>query len=440
LRSLRLKVLVSKIAKIMNILLIGSGGREHALAWKLRQSPKCGRLFLAPGNPGTAALGENTGIGVEDFVAIEKLILAEGIQLVIVGPEVPLVKGIKDHLRANQHLKNLIIVGPDKVGAQLEGSKDFSKQFMQKYGIPTASSRTFTHETLQEGIDYVSKHSLPVVLKADGLAAGKGVIIAQSNQEAVDTIKEMIEDKKFGDSSAKVVVEQFLTGIEVSVFALCDGEGYVLLPEAKDYKRIGEKDTGLNTGGMGAVSPVPFADAPFMKKVKDRIIDPTVEGLKKEGIDYTGFIFFGLIKVGEDPYTIEYNARMGDPETEAVIPRIKSDLVELFIALGEKKLSKFQLDIDPRTTTTVMLVSGGYPEDYEKGFEISGIEQVKDALVFHAGTSLKEGKLVNTGGRVIAVTGFGGNVQEALINSNAAAETIAWKKKYYRRDIGLDVL
>jgi phosphoribosylamine---glycine ligase len=424
----------------MNILLIGSGGREHALAWKLTQSPKCEKLFLAPGNPGTASLGENTGIGVSDFVAIEKLVADKQIGMVIVGPEVPLVEGIKDHLKANASFKDLIIVGPDKVGAQLEGSKDFSKQFMQKYGIPTASSRTFTHETLAEGIDYVSKHSLPVVLKADGLAAGKGVIIAQSNEEAVDTIKEMIEDKKFGDSSAKVVVEQFLDGIEVSVFALCDGEGYVLLPEAKDYKRIGEKDTGLNTGGMGAVSPVPFANAEFMKKVEDRIVKPTVEGLKKEGIEYTGFVFFGLIKVNGEPYTIEYNARMGDPETEVVIPRIKSDLVELFEAMSKKQLSQLKLDIDPRTTTTVMLVSGGYPEEYEKGFEITGIENVNDCLVFHAGTSTKDGKLVNTGGRVIAVTAYGKDIPDALAKSNAGAQTIQWNKKNYRKDIGLDLI
>lgn len=424
----------------MNILLIGSGGREHALAWKLSQSPKCTQLFLAPGNPGTASLGKNTGIGVEDFAAIEQLILEQGITMVIVGPEVPLVKGIKDYLRANESLKELIIVGPDKNGAQLEGSKDFSKRFMQKYGIPTAASRTFTHETLQEGIDYVSVHSVPVVLKADGLAAGKGVIIAQSNEEAVSTIKEMIADKKFGDSSAKVVVEQFLSGIEVSVFTLCDGENYLLLPEAKDYKRIGEKDTGLNTGGMGAVSPVPFADTEFMQKVEERIILPTIEGLKREGIEYTGFIFFGLIKVGNEPYVIEYNARMGDPETEVVIPRIQSDLVEAFEAVGSKTLNKVKLKVDPRTATTVMLVSGGYPEDYEKGFPIAGIEQTKDVLVFHAGTSTKEGALVNTGGRVIAVTGLGDGIKEALAKSNAAAETIQWNKKYYRRDIGLDLL
>ncbi len=424
----------------MNILLIGSGGREHAIAWKLAQSPNLTQLFLAPGNPGTSTLGLNTGIGVEDFAAIEQLILEKGIEMVIVGPEVPLVLGINNHLVSNPSLQDLIIVGPDKVGAQLEGSKDFSKIFMQKYGIPTASSRTFTHETLAEGIDYVSKHSLPVVLKADGLAAGKGVIIAQSNAEAVATIKEMIEDKKFGDSSAKVVVEQFLTGIEVSVFTLCDGENYLILPEAKDYKRIGEGDTGLNTGGMGAISPVPFYDAAFSQKVEERIIKPTIEGLKKEGINYTGFIFFGLIKVGNDPYTIEYNARMGDPETEAVIPRIKSDLVEVFKAVGTKTLNKIQLEIDPRTATTVMLVSGGYPEDYEKGFEISGIEQTKDVLVFHAGTSIKNEKLVNTGGRVIAVTGLGSDIKDALAKANAAAETIQWNKKNYRRDIGLDLI
>jgi phosphoribosylamine--glycine ligase len=424
----------------MNILLIGSGGREHALAWKLVQSPKCHKLFLAPGNPGTENLGINTGIGVEDFSAIENLVLKEKIGMVVVGPEVPLVMGIKDHLLTNPALGGLNIVGPDKLGAQLEGSKDFSKQFMQKYGIPTASSRTFTQANLQEGIDYVSSHSLPVVLKADGLAAGKGVIIAQSNTEAVATLKEMIQEKKFGDSSTKVVVEQFLTGIELSVFALCDGENYLLLPEAKDYKRIGEGDTGLNTGGMGAVSPVSFADEKFMQKVEERIVKPTVAGLKKEGIDYAGFIFFGLIKVGEEPFTIEYNARMGDPETEAVIPRIKSDLVEIFEAVGSKTLHKTKLEIDPRTTTTVVLVSGGYPEDYEKGFPISGIENTKDVLVFHAGTSKKDGVLVNTGGRVIALTAFGSHIEEALAKANFAAETIQWQKKNYRKDIGLDLL
>ena len=423
----------------MNILIIGSGGREHAFAWKLKQSPKCGQLFLAPGNPGTARLGTNTNIQADQFVAIENLILEKNIIIVLVGPEVPLVNGIKDHLKSNPKLKDLIVVGPDKIGAQLEGSKDFSKNFMHKYGIPTASSQTFTNESLAEGIAYVSKHSLPVVLKADGLAAGKGVIIAKSNEEAVSTIKEMISERKFGESSAKVVVEQFLKGIEVSVFALCDGEGYLLLPEAKDYKRIGEMDTGLNTGGMGAVSPVPFADDEFMQKVKERIIEPTISGLKREGINYTGFIFFGLISVENEPFVIEYNARMGDPETEAVIPRIKSDMVDIFIAMGEKRLGSYKIEIDTRTTSTVMLVSGGYPEDYEKGFEIKGLESIKDALVFHAGTSEKNGQVVNTGGRVIAVTGMGNNIPEALKMANAAAEKINWNKKYYRKDIGLDL-
>jgi phosphoribosylamine--glycine ligase len=424
----------------MNILLIGSGGREHALAWKLAQSSKCDKLFLAPGNPGTENLGINTGIGVEDFSAIENLVLKENIGMVVVGPEVPLVMGIKDHLLSNPALSSLNIIGPDKMGAQLEGSKDFSKKFMNKYGIPTASSRTFTFQTLNDGVEYVSKHSLPVVLKADGLAAGKGVVIAQTNEEAVATLKEMIQERKFGDSSTKVVVEQFLTGIEVSVFALCDGENYLLLPEAKDYKRIGEGDTGLNTGGMGAVSPVPFVDEIFMQKVEERIVRPTVSGLKKEGINYTGFIFFGLIKVGDEPFTIEYNARMGDPETEAVIPRIKSDLVDIFEDLGNKTLHKTKLEIDSRTTTTVVLVSGGYPEDYEKGFSITGIENAQDVLVFHAGTSKKEGKLVNSGGRVIALTAFGSHIEEALAKANLAADTIQWQKKNYRKDIGLDLL
>ena len=425
----------------MNILVIGSGGREHAISWKLSQSPLLTKLYVAPGNPGIAEVAEIVNIGVSDFQKLGDFSIEKNIELIIVGPEVPLVEGIKDYFLANDKLNKIGIVGPDKVGAQLEGSKDFSKNFMQKYDIPTASYRTFTKDTLQEGLDYLAKHTLPIVLKADGLAAGKGVIIAEDLKTAQDTLVDMLEHSMFGDASSRVVVEQFLTGIEASCFVLTDGDTYKILPVAKDYKRIGEGDTGLNTGGMGAVSPVPFADDVFMSKVEERIIKPTVNGLKAEGIKYVGFIFVGLIKVGDEPYVIEYNARMGDPETEVVFPRITSDVVEMMKATAFGTLASYNLTIDPRTATTIMLVSGGYPGDYAKGFEIIGIEKVEDVKVFHAGTSLNtNNKLVNTGGRVLALTAFGKDIPEALAKSNKGAQTIQWEGKNYRTDIGFEFL
>ena len=424
----------------MNILIIGSGGREHAFAWKISESKNCDKLFVAPGNAGTANLGTNLPFAVTDFEAIKKSVLELAIEMVVVGPEDPLVKGVHDFFLADEQLKHIPIIGPQKEGAQLEGSKDFSKNFMFKYGIPTASSQTFTGAQLQEGLAYLENHTLPIVLKADGLAAGKGVIIAESHSEAKETLIDMLAHAKFGDASSKVVIEQFLSGIEMSTFVLCDGENFVILPEAKDYKRIGEQDKGLNTGGMGAVSPVPFADDAFLEKVKNKVVLPTIEGLKKEGIDYTGFIFVGLMNCDGEPYVIEYNARMGDPETEVVFPRITSDVGEMFKAVADKKLDSYKLEITSDTATTVVLVSGGYPEDYEKGFVISGVENTENVQVFHAGTSLKDGALVNTGGRVFAVTGFGQNIEEALAKSNKAAQTIVWNKKYFRKDIGLDLL
>lgn len=425
----------------MNILIIGAGGREHAMAWKIRQSNKCRHLFVAPGNAGTVAVATNVAIGVSDFKALGEFSLENEIQLIVVGPEVPLVEGIVDYFKSVIELKHILIVGPDKEGAQLEGSKDFSKNFMQRHAIPTAASRTFTLENIEEGLTYLDTHDLPIVLKADGLAAGKGVIISNSREESKEVLKEMISDKKFGDASTKVVIEQFLDGIEVSVFALTDGKNYKILPEAKDYKRIGEGDTGLNTGGMGAVSPVSFADAIFMQKVEERIIKPTINGLIKEGIDYVGFIFFGLISVKNEPYVIEYNARMGDPETEVVIPRIESDFVELLLAAAKKELDQVEIKISQKCATTVMLVAGGYPDDYNKGDVISGLDIVKDVLVFHAGT--KEGEnntILSNGGRVIALTGMGNSMEEALAKSNAAAELVVWKDRNYRRDIGFDLL
>lgn len=424
----------------MNFLVLGSGGREHAITWKLSQSNIVKKLYAAPGNPGTATLAENVNIGVNEFEKLAQFCVEHSIDILVVGPEDPLVKGIKDFFNGNATTSHIGIIGPDQQGAQLEGSKDFSKNFMFKYGIPTATSRTFTSAELQEGLEYLETHSLPIVLKADGLAAGKGVIIAEDLQTAKQSLTEMLAHAKFGAASSKVVVEQFLKGIEMSSFVLCDGDSYAILPEAKDYKRIGEKDTGLNTGGMGAISPVPFADKAFLDKVEQKVIIPTIEGLKKEGIKYTGFLFIGLMNYEGEPYVIEYNARMGDPETEVVFPRIKSDVGELFKAVVDQRLKNFKLEIDPQLASAIVLVSGGYPEDYEKGFKISGTEEVENVKVFHAGTSLKDGALINTGGRVLVVTAFGNNINEAIAHSNKAAETIQWQKRYYRKDIGLDLL
>jgi phosphoribosylamine--glycine ligase len=425
----------------MNILILGSGGREHAFAWKIAQSPLCSRLFVGPGNAGTASVAQNVALPVNDFEAIGRFVTANHIQLVLVGPEEPLVRGIKDYFNTHKELASVAVIGPDQAGARLEGSKDFAKAFMQKYSIPTASSATFTPDTLAQGLTYVDKHSLPVVLKADGLAAGKGVIIAHTTEEARETLHDMLANKKFGEASAKVVIEQFLTGIELSVFVLTDGKNYVILPEAKDYKRIGEGDTGLNTGGMGAVSPVPFADAAFMQKVEERVIKPTIQGLQTEDVTYTGFIFIGLMNVKGDPYVIEYNVRMGDPETEVVIPRIKTDFVELLQATAQGTLNEVNLAIDQNPAATIMLVSGGYPESYEKGKVISGLNKVEDVVAFHAATrQLPDGQVVTDGGRVMALTATGTSLDEALQKARKAAEHIVWENKYYRKDIGLDVL
>lgn len=424
----------------MNILVVGSGGREHAFAWKIKQSERCVNLYVAPGNAGTREIAENVDIAVNDFQGLGEFCLSRGIDLVLVGPEAPLVDGIADYFASDERLKSILLIGPDAKGAQLEGSKDFSKAFMNKYAIPTASSRTFTPADYADGIEYVGNHSLPVVLKADGLAAGKGVIIAEDHQVAKDTLKDMLVGRKFGDAGAKVVVEEFLSGIELSVFALTDGEDYVILPEAKDYKRIGEGDTGPNTGGMGAVSPVPFANEEFMGKIEKRIIKPTIEGLKKENIRYVGFIFFGLINVGGEPYVIEYNARMGDPETEVVLPRIQSDLVDLLEKAAKGELRGANVEFGRQVATTVMLVAGGYPESYDKGYEISGLDKVGDVVPFHAGTTIKENKVVTNGGRVIAMTALGDSLEDALAKSNEAAGRVSWTGRYYRTDIGFDLV
>lgn len=424
----------------MNILIIGSGGREHALAWKLKQSTQCERLYVAPGNAGTSKIAENLAVPVDDFESIGKVLAEKDIHLLVIGPEDPLVKGIRNYVENRPALKHVRIVGPGKEGAALEGSKDFSKKFMQKYNIPTAASATFTEATLQEGVAYLEKSTPPFVLKADGLAAGKGVIITEDREEAILIFKDMLLNQKFGEASQKVVIEQFLSGIELSVFVLTDGKHYKILPEAKDYKRIGEGDTGPNTGGMGAISPVHFADAAFMEKVEEKVVKPTISGLQSEGISYCGFVFIGLMNVDGEPYVIEYNVRMGDPETEAVVPRIKSDLVELLYATANGTLKEKTLEVSDEFAATVVLVSAGYPGAYKKGKRISGIENVKEALVFHAGTAAEGEAVLTNGGRVIAVTGMGASMNEAMEQAYQGVDNIVWEGKNFRKDIGQDLM
>ena len=423
----------------MNILILGAGGREHTLAWKLKQSPKLKNLFVAPGNAGTAAIAKNVPIGVNDFEAIKKCVLSENIEMVIVGPEDPLVNGVHDFFLKDALLHNIPVIGPQKAAATLEGSKQFAKEFMMRHNIPTAAYESFTAETLEKGYAFLETLKPPYVLKADGLAAGKGVLILNNLQEAKDELKTMLVDSKFGAASTTVVIEEFLDGIELSCFVLTDGKGFKVLPTAKDYKRIGEGDTGLNTGGMGAISPVPFADKGFMDKVLERIVKPTVEGFKLDNLPYKGFVFIGLIKVGEEPKVIEYNVRLGDPETEVVIPRIKNDLVTIFEAVANQTLDSIDLEIDERAATTVMSVSGGYPEVYKKGMEITGFDDIEDAVVFHAGTELKDGKILTNGGRVLAVTAYGSNFSEALKISYKNMEKLHYDKMYYRKDLGFDL-
>ena len=423
----------------MNILILGSGGRECTFAWKLAQSAKCGNLYIAPGNAGTLNYGTNLDINPNDFVQVKNAVQAHDIQMVVVGPEDPLVLGIHDFFLEDESLKSIPVIGPEKYAARLEGSKEFAKEFMYRHNIPTAKYKSFTIDNLKEGFDFLDSLEAPYVLKADGLAAGKGVLILNDLSEAKRELEEMLGQQKFGAASSKVVIEEFLDGIEMSSFVLSDSENYVILPNAKDYKRIGEGDKGLNTGGMGAISPVPFADTEFLSKVEKRVIIPTIEGLKKDKIPYVGFIFIGLIRVNNEPYVIEYNVRMGDPETEVVIPRIKSDLVDLLKATADKKLNSFHLDIDPKSATTVMLVSGGYPEAYGKGMEISGLEKVEDSIIFHAGTQYSDNKILTSGGRVLAVTSYGDNFKQALKQSYKNIEQIHFDKMNFRTDIGFDL-
>jgi phosphoribosylamine---glycine ligase len=424
----------------MNILLLGSGGREHALAWKLSQSKHCSQLYIAPGNAGTGLHGTNVSLRVTDFDAVKQFSLDNKIEMIIVGPEEPLVKGIVDEFKKDNAVKHIAVIGPSQYGAQLEGSKAFAKKFMMRHNIPTAAYREFDASNYEEGIPYLQQHSLPIVLKADGLAAGKGVLICQSHVEAIAEFELMLQQSKFGEAGKKVVVENFLDGIELSVFVLTDGKNYVQLPEAKDYKRIGVGDTGLNTGGMGAVSPVPFADATFMKKVEERIIRPTVEGVAKENIDYRGFIFIGIIKVGDEPYVIEYNCRLGDPETEVVMPRLKNDLLDLLIATARGTLNEVTVEHDKRTACTVMVVSGGYPGSYEKGFVVLGLDEPlpEESLVFHAGTTQSNGDVLTSGGRVLTITSYGDKISEAVTRSKRVLEHIWFEGMYYRSDIGYE--
>jgi phosphoribosylamine--glycine ligase len=423
----------------MTILLLGSGGREHAFAWKMIQSPLCDTLFVAPGNAGTAAIANNINLNPTDFPAIKDFVLKEKVEMVVVGPEDPLVKGIYDFFLNDADIKHVPVIGPSTIGAQLEGSKEFAKEFLFRHNIPTAAYDSFTAETVDEGFQFLETLQPPYVLKADGLAAGKGVLIIQDLAEAKEELRNMLVHKKFGTASAKVVIEEFLDGIELSCFVLTDGKGYKILPTAKDYKRIGEGDTGLNTGGMGAVSPVPYVDAVLMEKIETRIVKPTIDGFQKDGIPYKGFVFIGLINVKGEPIVIEYNVRMGDPETEVVIPRLKTDLVELFLAVANEKLDQIALEVDERSATTIMVVSGGYPEEFEKGKVITGLENITDSIVFHAGTKLENNQVISNGGRVLTVTSYGDNFEEAIKKSYQNIAKLQFDKMYFRRDIGNDL-
>lgn len=423
----------------MKILLLGSGGREHAFAWKMVQSPLCDTLFVAPGNAGTASIATNLDFSATDFEAIKAVVVKENIEMVVVGPEDPLVKGIFDFFKNDKDLNHIPVIGPSKLGATLEGSKEFAKEFLMKHNIPTAAYDSFTAETVEKGCDFLATLQPPYVLKADGLAAGKGVLIIQDLAEAQEELRNMLVGQKFGDASSKVVIEEFLDGIELSCFVLTDGKSYKILPTAKDYKRIGEGDTGLNTGGMGAVSPVPYVDAVLMEKIETRIVKPTIEGFQKDGIEYKGFVFIGLINVNNEPIVIEYNVRMGDPETEVVVPRMKSDLVELFLAVANEKLDEYELEIDERSATTVVVVSGGYPEEFEKGKVITGFENVQDSIVFHAGTKIDNGNVVSNGGRVLTVTSYGDNFEQALKKSYQNIDKLYFDKMNFRKDIGNDL-